>query len=136
MKLKLSRVNIKITSKSVQYFKDHDTFYIPKKFIEEKGKNLFANFPQWYCQIYVRHNDELFTIFMEDFENYVLNNVPIPFHLHFGKKVTKQPKKPSQAELRTRITFKDQELSQPTFNTNLEPTHDEWVMAKRNGEIE
>jgi hypothetical protein len=141
MKIKVKDLLIK-SSKSSFFKRGTDIFFINKRFIKKTKKGTFFEFPEWATQIYVKHNNEMYKIFLNDFREFYINNIPIPFENHFP-----QPKqsKPIKKKIEYKVVavrekpiisdYKSKPLETYRDTAWLEPTHDEIVLARRNGEI-
>jgi hypothetical protein len=71
MKIKVKDLLIK-SSKSSFFKRGTDIFFINKRFIKKTKKGTFFEFPEWATQIYVKHNNEMYKIFLNDFRNFIL----------------------------------------------------------------
>lgn len=132
MKITLTE-DLKYSQKSIYFEKNGDIFWINRKFIKRSKKEIFVQFPEWATQIYVKHNDMMYQIFLHDFEQFMENQVPIPFHLHFPKKPISKNSIPIAKNPKS--IFPNSIVEPFHHISNLEPTHDEIILAKRSGEI-
>lgn len=121
------------SKKSVWFEKDGNMFWINKTFIKKGRKGVFAEFPKWASQIYVKHNNMMYEIFLYDFEQYMKHQIPIPFDLHFPRKIEKPIKLPKKSK--TKPVPRNDNIEPFKEEFSLEPTHNELVLARRNGEI-
>lgn len=123
--------------KKCWFFKrDEDLFFLPLKFVKTSRKGKFFVFPAWATQISVKHKEKFYKIFLDDFEAFYLKNIPIPFYNHFPEEPQPKPVKQQRKVKKTIINAYKVDV-QPFVNDSwLNPTHDEIVIAKRNGEID
>lgn len=138
MKIRFKENELKIIGKSAKFLDGEDVFYIPTKFLrKEKNGDFWAVFPEWSTQIYAKHQNEFYTIFLQDFYNLVVFGKPIPFGYHFPthSKVKKIPAKRYIPQNKTFSTPKNTHVEPFQSQATLEPSHDEIVLAKRRGEI-
>ena len=144
MKIKVKNCDSLRRSKKCYWFKrGEDVFFLPVKFVKKAKHNTFFIFPAWATQIYIKHENKNYGIFLADFEAFYTNDIPIPFENHFPVEPKHKP------VLRTKKTYKVVEIQETPLISNYkqpvqpfnavdttQPTHDEMVMARRNGEIE